>query len=269
MIMKKALLAALISVAIPNVVLAADLYTKAPPPAGFDWSGLYIGGHIGGGWATNDFTNFGDGPAGFGGPGNATLVTQTTKSSGFLGGIQAGANYQIGRLVLGTEFDFSWSGINGTNTADYADFIGDPLHKSQTLSADTNWIGTATTRLGVVRGNWMLYSKAGVAWVNTNYTQNNTHFTNSFDIFDGTGSTTEVGWTVGTGLEWAFLNNWTAKLEYDFIDVGNNATTINGTRDPGRFFQSPLSFTTNNLQTISEVKFGLNYKFDPGWLLFW
>ncbi len=61
--MKRALLAAMISVAAPSLVLAADLggyYGKAPPPAGFDWSGLYVGGHVGGGWATNDLTDPGN-----------------------------------------------------------------------------------------------------------------------------------------------------------------------------------------------------------------
>jgi len=267
--MKKALLGAVLSVAVPSVVLAAYLsYLKGPAPSAFDWTGLYVGGHIGGGWADNQFSDFSGGPAGFGGPGNATLVTQTTHSSGFLGGVQGGYNYQVGRLVLGADFDFSWTSTDGTNTSSYADFIGDPLNKSQVITADTNWTGTATTRLGVARNNWLFYSKLGSAWVNTDYTQHNTHVTNGFDIFDGTGSKTLIGWTVGTGIEWAFLNNWTAKLEYDYIDLGSNAITISGTRDPGKFYASPLSFTTTNLQSISEVKFGLNYKFDPGWL-FW
>jgi outer membrane immunogenic protein len=267
--MKQALLAALLSVAVPSTVLAADVsFGAPPPPSAFDWTGLYFGGHIGGGWVDNAFSDFSGGPPGFGGPGNQVLVTQSTNSSGFLGGAQGGYNYQIGRLVLGSEFDFSWASLNGTSTANYADFIADPTNKSQSLSADTDWIGTATTRLGVARNNWLFYSKFGAAWVNTSYTQNNNHFTTGFDIFDGTGSKTLIGWTVGTGIEWAFLNNWTAKLEYDYIDLGTNAITISGTRDPGQTYASPLSFTTNNYQSISEVKFGLNYKLNPGWL-FW
>jgi outer membrane immunogenic protein len=265
MIMKKVLLAAFISAAIPNVVLAADLYTKAPPPAGFDWTGLYIGGHVGGGWATNEFSDS------FFPTGNTLPELQKTNSSGFLGGVQGGANYQIGRLVLGTDFDFSWASINGRNTASYGlnSFAPPAFDHSQTLGADTDWIGTATTRLGVARNNWLLYSKAGVAWGHTNYTENNTNVVTGFDQFDGTGSKTLTGWTVGTGIEWAFAYNWTAKLEYDYIDFGSNIIGISGTRDPGQPFAHPQSFTTVNDQTISEVKFGVNYKFPPGWALFW
>lgn len=264
--MKKVLLAALMSVAVPGTILAADLGAfKAPPPAGaYDWTGLYFGGHIGGGWADNQFSDFGYQLL----TGNVLPITQTTNSSGFLGGVQGGYNYQIGRLVLGSDFDFSWASIDGTNSDPYGHHLTGSQNWSQTLSADTDWIGTATTRLGVARNNWLFYSKAGIAWANTSYTVNNTHVTSAFDQFDGTGSKTLTGWTVGTGLEWAFARNWTAKLEYDFIDFGSNVIPIYGTRDPGQTYAHPQQFTIVNNQYINELKFGLNYKLDPGWL-FW
>ena len=190
--MRKVLLAAMIGVSAPSLVLAADMSVyKAPPPAGFDWSGLYFGGHIGGGWAKNDLSD----------PGslldhNEFGIFQTANSSGFLGGVQGGWNYQIGRLVLGTDADFSWASINGDDTALY----GWHDHRSQYLSADTNWTSTVTTRLGIAAGNWMLYSKAGIAWANTDYTENNSHTHSSgsvYDNFDGVGGKTLTGWTVG------------------------------------------------------------------------
>jgi len=264
--MKRLLLAALMSVAVPSAVFAADLYAKAPPPPVWDWTGLYFGGHLGGGWTWNDFTD-------------STFPTaccftpgwQTVKSSGFLGGVQGGYNYQIGRFVIGSDFDFSWSGINGSSVAAYGPNTvpPPPFDHNQTLTADTNWLGTATTRLGVTRANWMFYSKIGVAWVHTNYRENNTVIATGFDRFDGTDSRTFTGWTVGTGFEWAFAHNWTARLEYDFIDLGNNAVQMVGTDFPGQAFARGDQFTINNLQYINEVKFGINYKFDPGWLFFW
>lgn len=266
--MKRALLAAMFSVAAPSLVLAADLgyYGKAPPPAGFDWSGLYIGGHIGGGWAKNDLTD----------PGSTLSSTayanfQTTDSSGFLGGVQGGWNYQIGRFVIGTDADFSWSSIDGSSTFGYDNSTRSSAFRNQTLSADTNWTGTATTRLGVAASNWLLYSKIGVAWAHTDYTENNSHIHSSgtvFDEFDGVGGKTLTGWTVGTGVEWAFFTSWTARLEYDFLDFGNNPISINGTRDPGQSYSRTQSFPIYNNQTISEVKFGLSYKLPPGLLGF-
>ena len=84
--------------------------TKAPPPApalvAYDWSGIYVGGHIGGGWSTTTFVD----------PGAAQILANccvlnglqpgaaatNANPSSFIGGAQAGWMYQIGRLVVGT-----------------------------------------------------------------------------------------------------------------------------------------------------------------------
>src|SRR3954462_15633317 len=91
-----------------GAALAADMSRpvyKAPPagalPVAYDWTGFYVGGHLGYGWAKKDWSDS------FG------LFDVSSRSSGFLGGGQAGFNYQIGQFVLGAEGDFSWTGING------------------------------------------------------------------------------------------------------------------------------------------------------------
>jgi outer membrane immunogenic protein len=248
---------------------AADLPFKAPPAAvpapGYDWNGLYIGGHIGGGWATNDISDPG---LGFVGTILGIPPVQTVDSSGFLGGVQGGWNYQIGRLVLGTEIDFSWASINGTNTASLTPLIGllppgGTLNRS--LTANTDWTSTSTVRLGYAHDRWMFYSKVGAAFAHTNYTSNLTASAPGFGsatFFNGTGAGTRVGWTVGFGAEWAFWNNWSAKLEYDFMDFGSKTTTINGAI-PLAIPAVPFSAGLVNDQTISEIKFGVNYKIMP------
>src|SRR3954464_4507439 len=97
--------------AFSGAALAADMARpvyKAPPagvlPAAYDWTGFYIGGHVGYGWGQKDLRHtFGP---------NAPSTTQ-----GFLGGGQVGYNYQIGQYLLGVEADGSWSGIKGGTTA--------------------------------------------------------------------------------------------------------------------------------------------------------
>ncbi len=86
---------------------AADMPLKAPPPVlAYDWSGMYIGGVIGGGWSHD--RNLHTGP----GHHRARLVNvpviQTTTSSGFIGGIEGGDRYQFGKLVIGWEADMTW-----------------------------------------------------------------------------------------------------------------------------------------------------------------
>ena len=175
--------------------------------------------------------------------------------------------------MIGTDADFSWSSINGTSTINFdpVSSTNPALTHSQTLSADTNWIGTTTTRLGLAASNWMFYSKIGIAWAHTNYTQNNSAIANGsgplttpFDEFDGTGSRTLTGWTVGTGVEWAFFTSWTARLEYDFLDFGSNPIQMNGVFNPLTAHPITNSFVVNNDQKISEVNFGLSYKLPPG-----
>ena len=94
-----------------GAAMAADISRpvyKAPPagalPVTYDWTGFYVGGHVGYGWAEKDWQD------GFG------LRTSRTTPNGFLGGGQAGFNYQIGQFVLGVEGDFSWTGIKGGST---------------------------------------------------------------------------------------------------------------------------------------------------------
>lgn len=253
---------------------AADLPFKAAPravapaPAAYDWSGIYVGAHVGGGWATNDLSDPGLGIVG-------TVLgvppVQTTDSSGILGGLQAGWNYQIGRFVIGTEVDFSWAGIDGTSTAGFSPIplgvMMTPVTFSRSLAANTDWTATSTVRLGYAHDRWMFYSKAGAAFAHTNYSSNwtATSLGTTAAIFAGTGDQTRVGWTVGFGAEWAFWNNVSAKLEYDFMDFGSKTVTVNGAllnfAGPGT--STPASFGIVNDQTISEVKFGLNYRFMP------
>src|SRR2546421_9628402 len=94
-----------------GAAMAADISRpvyKAPPagalPVTYDWTGFYVGGHVGYGWAQKEWQDS------FG------LFNVSNTPNGFLGGGQAGFNYQIGQFVLGAEGDFSWTGINGGRT---------------------------------------------------------------------------------------------------------------------------------------------------------
>jgi outer membrane immunogenic protein len=126
---------------------AADMPLKAPPPVlAYDWSGMYIGGVIGGGWATHDVSDPGLGVLG-------TLVgvpvIQTTNSSGFIGGVEGGDRYQFGKLVIGWEADITWGGVNGTSTSSFGAPLLPPGIISRTMTADTNWVGTAVSTVGI------------------------------------------------------------------------------------------------------------------------
>jgi outer membrane immunogenic protein len=236
---------------------AADMALPAVAPiAVYDWSGIYGGGVLGGAWATNDVSSPGLG-TGLGVP-----VIQTTNGNGFIGGIEGGSNYQIGKLVVGWEGDITWGRLKGTSATSFTGPLIAPASLSRTMSLDTNWIATSTSRVGVAHNNWLLYGKAGVAWANTSY--NDAWAVSSGpSVFAGTGSSkTQTGWTVGTGLEWAFMPNWSLKVEYDYLDFGTKTVAINGAVAPGGP-ALPASIGAQNQQHINEVKAGLNWRFAP------
>ena len=115
--------------------------------------------------------------------------------------------------------------------------------------------------VGIAHNNWLLYGKAGAAVENVSYTENSAIA--GIPLFGGTGTDkNRVGWTVGTGLEWAFWKNWSVKVEYDYLDFGNRNVAINGAITPGGA-AIPASFGVQNQQKINEVKAGLNWRFAP------
>jgi outer membrane immunogenic protein len=233
-------------------VFAADLPVKAAAPVVvYEWTGVYIGGLIGGAWSTHDVSDQALGPL-LGAP-----YAQGIAASGLIGGVDGGARYQFGKLVLGVEGDITWGNLNGTN----ADSFGpDSFTISRAITADTKWTATAAATFGIAGdGDWLLYGKAGVAFANTGYTD-------SWSVpgmlpFGGTATETTVGWTAGTGVEWAFSSAWSLKVEYDYLDFGKHNVTIN---------ESPLGPgvmpMTQDRNHINQFKAGLNWRIGP---IFW
>jgi outer membrane immunogenic protein len=123
--MKSVLLAASILSAGTGAVFAADLPINAPEQrAVYDWTGLYFGGHVGGAWGNFTFNDQSTAPL----FNTLTGVTAVVSGPGalnasrnsFLGGVQAGWNYQIGRFVLGTEVDYSWTSLKPTAAGSFS-----------------------------------------------------------------------------------------------------------------------------------------------------
>jgi opacity protein-like surface antigen len=175
------------------VAHAADMPTKAlpasVPPPPYNWSGFYVGANFGGAW-TNGSLNI---------PNNSFNGGLTE----FIGGVQAGYNFQAGHLLLGVEGDF-----------DGATFSHPALPIPTFGSVSQNWIGTVAGRVGLVEDRWLIYGKVGGGWVHSNAVLN-------FPGVSWSGSNTSSGWLVGAGLEYGFKSHWTVRLEYDFLSLAN------------------------------------------------
>ncbi|MCK1418869.1 MULTISPECIES: outer membrane protein [unclassified Bradyrhizobium] len=253
--MKKLLLAAtsmmVLSLSVPASAadMAARPYTKAPVApvvAVYNWSGFYVGGHIGWGWGEIDNTSAAPGTVAF--PTGTPL--NRTNSDGFLGGVQGGFNWQYNSLVLGIEGEYTWSDIKGTSTT--TSIVAPAVVTTST--AHTDDIAMVTGRVGWAANEWLFYGKGGWAW---GHGHSNGLVTVAGAPFSNTStSNNRDGWVVGAGVEWGFAPNWSAKVEYNHIDFGSNIITVNQTVGAATFVDSSTK--------IDLVKAGVNYRFNWG-----
>jgi outer membrane immunogenic protein len=229
--------AAIIVVAARGHASAADLPVPSlpppEPPAFYNWTGFYVG--INGGFGTGN-SNWSDGPVG---------TTGTFPISGYLIGGTIGANYQIGQYVFGIEGDGDWTNLRGNSglTCGAISAVVPPPDGCQTQS---EWLATLRGRVGYAFDRILLYGTAGAAFGNI---QTGLNPPSTFD------NSTEAGWTVGAGIEFAFAQNWTAKVEYLFVDLPNGACTTVG--NCAGAAGSIVSFNE------SVIRAGVNFKFGP------
>jgi outer membrane immunogenic protein len=229
---------------------AADLPSRrAPPPAYlppvpiFTWTGFYVGVNAGGAFRSN---NNGYNNAVFFGGAAPVLGFNDTNNARFIGGGQAGFNFQTGPVVLGVEGDAQAlvgrnHNLPGSNWNNSTAFLG-TLRGRGGLAFD-RFLVYGTGGLAVGGGGWPTTAVATVAGV--------PGFFNSVN-----GTSTRVGYAVGAGVEYAFLPNWSAKVEYLFTDLGrNNRTYIL----PG----TGAGFALSGREQNHIVRAGLNYRF--GW----
>jgi outer membrane immunogenic protein len=239
--------------------LAADMAVKAPvapPVAVYNWTGFYVGGNIGYAWGNGDtFFNPLPTAAAFV---NLRPQTLSPDPKGVLGGVQAGYNWQAGRFVLGVEADIQAADIKG-------DVVVTPIIQnngtpfpSGFLSAHQriNWFGTARVRGGITATDrLLLYVTGGLAYGDVDYAAQTDFRPVGTAAYPAAFTRTKVGWTAGAGGEWAFAQNWSAKVEYLYMDLGNESTIAN----PIVVLPFQVGYTWKTQEHIARV--GVNYKF--------
>jgi outer membrane immunogenic protein len=231
--MKKILLGAAALAAFAGQAFAADMpartYSKAPPPytapaVVYNWTGFYIGGHVGG--AFTDGTN---------------LLGSDAR---FLGGVQGGFDYQFApNWVVGAEAQYSWLG-GGNNSGVL--FPGGTL-----VTGKSDQLGSVTGRVGYTWGPALLYAKGGYAWRDNNNIGVSVGSAPAAFTTDGN---RKDGYTVGAGLEYMFAPNWSAKAEYQYYNFGNTTFTSGPADVVGTRFRDDEH----------TVKVGVNYRFGWG-----
>jgi outer membrane immunogenic protein len=180
---------ALVTVGCTASAKAADVnygqgapYTVNQPLNAYSWAGPYIGGNHGYEWGS--------------------VSNNPTNPSGFVGGIQAGYNFQNGPWVFGVEGDIQAAGADDT----FAPW-----------KFSNPWFGTVRGRAGYAFSNILFYGTAGLAFGELRA-----------ETFGWSESHSSVGWTVGVGAEFGLAQNWSAKIEYLFYDLSSSRFAITG-----------------------------------------
>jgi outer membrane immunogenic protein len=248
--MKKILLSGIsLAVFFAGSAWAADMpvkapILKAPPPAVFTWDSVYIGGEVGYGWGSKDWSQT---RSFFGAPGAGPafpLDRGSANTSGALAGGTFGFVRQSGSFVWGAEFNWDWADIKGTG--------GHVVFPAYSGRSQVDWIATLAGRIGyAVWDRGMLYAKGGLAIEDEHHQI----------LFAGAPVTnrvseTRTGFVVGAGYEHAFSNGLSAKFEYNYLDFGNRVSEF-------RYAAAPAGLVEDwrIKQNMHVVKVGLNWHF--------
>lgn len=234
----------------------ADLPRRAPPPAYvppapiFTWTGFYIGVNAGGAFRVHNFDDNVFIP-GVTPPLLFLLANNNNRNNArFIGGGQAGINWQINQFVLGIEGDGQALVGNNNNNNNFFGF-GNNVD-------NTRFLGTVRGRAGIAFDRFLIYGTGGVAFGTGPRIDNfNPILVGVSPFFFNNNNNRDnwlVGYAVGAGIEYAFFNNWSIKAEYLYTDIRR-------TDDNNNFF-----FHNNDLfrERNHIVRAGLNYRFNWG-----
>jgi outer membrane immunogenic protein len=211
---------------------AADPYVD---PA-YDWTGFYLGvqtGYVWGNSTSTDFLNNGAGPL---------HAKGDIDPDGFFGGLHSGYNYQSGSLVYGVEGDINLGSVDGSDSAlTFAGGVRPPTWKHE---GDMDAFGSFRFRFGVAADRFLPFVTVGIAGADYDVKLTHVNDISNHNEF-------LVGWTAGAGVQYAFTDTFSARLEYRYADYGSFTD---------RFDNFPAEVVRADLQTHS-IMAGLTFKF--------
>ncbi len=228
-----AALGALSVLAFADASSAADLPLKAPAlKTVYDWTGLYIGAHVGFGWGKSSATLA-----------DPLMATDRNDVDGMTGGVQAGYNYRLNSgLLLGVEGDISFPNYMPSNHV-----VSSAATALSFGEERWDYFASLRGRLGYASGAWLFYVTGGLAFVGERFLNTPTGGDEQRVLH------TRPGWAAGAGVEYAFAPHWTARLEYLYRGFENASVTL------------PTSAHYSSSLDYQVVRVGLNRKIDwPG-----
>jgi len=191
-------------------------------PTSIDWTGWYVGLQLGGAFGSASWTN------------PFTLASDSLHPAGILGGGQFGVNWMRDSLLLGAEADLAGMGLESSVPG---------------ASFRSRWLSLVTGRVGYAFNQYLVYAKGGAA-----FASERAQVITLAGTAADSATTTQTGWTVGGGVEYAIDPHWSARLEYDFVDLPSHGVVF---VPPPPIGALPASINF----TIQKLVAGINYRF--------
>lgn len=245
--------------ALATAASAADMPAPAAPaytppayrPVIYDWTGIYVGAHVGGAWMNDVVTT------------TTTTILQPAGTAtkvapmGVAGGLQAGVNFQFSPVVVGFEGAWTWTSLTGTH------ITTSPLTGafSQSSTSAAPYLATAAGRIGFAANDFLFYAKGGGAWMRVDYTQT----VAAGPVFSQqTQNANRSGYVAGAGVEFGMTENLSAKLEYDYLGFGTKTYTFANLSAPVGGVNTPFALPVSWKSSLQMVTVGMNYRFNWG-----
>ena len=250
--MKKLLLAGSALVAALSIASAAN--AADVDPAGYDWTGFYVGANAGVSWNNSSVNNsFSVDGVNLKGINNNIDDNQAAFTAGGI----LGYNYQIDQVVLGVETDFNYLGFSQDgNRSGTLDHDGGAIDLKAKGSLEADWFGTIRGRLGYAFDNMLIYGTGGAAYGHVNGNGKLTATTGDTEYtWKGSNDSTNWGWTVGGGVEYG-IDKWTLGVEYLYVDLGDGNWSDNSNPDHEYKLKGDADYA------FSTVRATVKYHFD-------
>jgi outer membrane immunogenic protein len=239
--------------------IARPVYKAAPVEMAPSWTGFYVGGHVGYGWARDGSASVSEtavAPPDF----FFFPVTTTLNAEGAVVGGQIGYNWQASNLVFGIEADISGSFLKkSASITTFESFAPGVAAGTMGITQEIDWLASVRGRIGYAFDRSMIYATGGFAWAKVS---TNAVFNGSFPFSSAanlTSDDTRTGYVVGGGFEHLLGSNWTIRAEYlDYALDGGDS--VSGPIPNPALIDATATLSTSDLN-IHVARLGLNYKF--------
>ncbi len=241
--------------------------TMGPVETGHQWTGLYVGGNLGGKWGDFSAPVIIENVTVLGTTFGPSVQLFDVNPSSFTGGGQIGYNLQYNHWVVGAEGNINGHDLSASHTLFDAEIAETSLFvPGDTFTIKSDLQASILGRIGYAADSWLLYATGGVGFANVKFIGDFPTTVDggiTFPYAYGSQNQRLTGGTYGLGFEYALTQNWRMGVEGRYTDYGRTQYPLTSvpvvSLSPTAFIYSPAA--ADMRVTTGEVLFKINYQF--------